>query len=205
MIRSDIHADGTVYAYQPRVGYAVPARVVETGRFWTKYRPYVGKTVITMNYASTPSRSSDPVTVRRYNGFLIVAATKDRRDDPETLALLTSLELKAPEDSEDMEGWRSLLPEGLEVHIVVSRDLLDPWALHVVERDRKRVEEQRAQEQRSRNYHRAHKAHADALEVMERFGLTENHAPAPGHTTVRVDAEQLTALLRRFEAEASGL
>lgn len=205
MIRSDIHADGTVYAYQPRVGYAVPARVVETERFWTLCRSFTGPDRVTMEGRNTPSPSSNPSTVRRYDGFLIVTATKDGRDDPETLALLTSLELKAPENSEDFALWRSLLPPGLEVRIVVSRDLLDPWALYVVERDRKRVEEKRAQEQRSRNYHRAHTAHADALEVMARFGLTENHAPAPGRSVVRVDAEQLTALLRRFEAEAPGL
>lgn len=205
MIRSDIHADGTVYAYQPRVGYAVPARVVETGRFWTLYRSYTGPDTVTMEGRNTPSRSSDPVTVRRYDGFLIVAATNKHGNNPETLALLAAMELKAPENSEDFALWRSLLPQGLEVHIVVSRDLLDPWALYVVERDRKRVEEQRAQEQREMAYRREHAAKAEARKIMERFGLTENHAPASGRATVQVDAEQLTALLRRFEAEAPGL
>lgn len=205
MRRNDIHANGTVYAYQPRVGYAVPARVVETERFWTKYMPYVGKSSITMDYATVPDRSVNPEFVRRYAGFLVVAATDKHGNNPDTLALLSATELTAPEDTEAMASWCTLLPEGLEVHVVVSKQLLDPWSLYVVARDRQRAEETRAREQRSREYGRARKAHADALEVMARFGLTENYAPAPGRSVVRVDAEQLTALLRRFESEGPGL
>lgn len=203
MMRSEIHADGTVYAYQPRVGYAVPARVVETGRFWTLCRSYTGPDKVTMEGRNTPSRTSDPTTVRRYDGFLIVALKT--ADDPGNLRILSEMELKAPENSEDMKGWPLALPEGLQMHIVVSRDLVAPWPLYVVERDRKRVEEQRAREQREMTYRREHAAKAEARKTMARFGLTESHAPAPGRATVQVDAEQLTALLRRFEAEAPGL
>jgi len=203
MMRSEIHADGTVYAYQPRIGSAFPVRVVESERFWTYNQTRFVESTITMNYAGAPSRSSDPQTNRSYAGFLVVST--GGTDETTQFKALADLGLSGvPEDEKGLEEWRASLPVSVDLYVAVSREIVSPWLQFVQDREVRRRKEREEREERDTMFRRAHRARDEALEELRTHGLSEtyNHMPhREGKSTVTVDAEELTALLRRLTSE----
>lgn len=201
MRRSEIKADGTIYA-DDRLN---AIRVVDVEQLWTCGASRFGRAhYIRPALRNVMSSTSKPVgyTGSTHTGFLVVMTTNAHVD------LLTALDIPTDITSEDaLTAWKATLPEGLRVAVLVSRDFSGTFA------------DVKAQKGRDRDVRQQERVRVEALEreatrqfetaeaALERHGVACHRHYSPSYRTdgkgtayVSVRASDLTALLNRLHA-----
>lgn len=201
MRRSEIKADGTVYA-DDRLN---AIRVVDAERLWTQgdsrfgRKPYICPA--TYNVMSGTTR---PVgyTGSSYTGFLVIMTTHEHVDTLTTLNIPTNI------TSEDaLTTWNATLPQGLNVAVRVSRDFAGTFADVKAQKDRERNALREKRDRAESSEREAMRQFETAEASLERHGITcHRHYPptyrtdGQGAAYVAVRASDLTALLNRLHA-----
>ena len=201
MRRSEVRADGTIYA-DNRLNVF---RVVDVKRLWeVGGSRYGGRSYIRPATSGTMSNTSRPTGFHvSYQGFLVVTTGW------QNVGILSTLDIPTDLHSEGaLLEWKSTLPDEVSVTVLVSRDFVGTF------------EDVKAEMYRKSDATRQEVEHARALEregsrlfqeaetALDRHGIICHRHYPPGYASTRerhtayvaVRASDLTALLDRLHA-----
>lgn len=201
MRRSDIKADGTIYADD--VLNAI--RVVDVERLWESGGSRYGKRSYTRPATSgTMSNTSRPTGFYvSYQGFLVVMTGRQHVGVLSTLSIPTNLHSEGA-----LLEWKSTLPDEVIATVLVSRDFAGTFE-NVKAKENQKFDALRQQREHAEASEReCSRLFQEAETALDRHGVTCHRYYPPGYANARerstayavVRASDLTALLDRLHA-----